>query len=397
MHKKKILWFATRYPYPNIGGDVLLTYKHLQGLSKWSEVYLFSLDEYDNYSLENNKKLIKETGIKGSFCFKLDKKKTILNSAKTFFSNIPAQCYYYWDKKAFNYFNKIINEIDPDIIIFQTVRTYFYFKNINHDNKYSFLVDAISNNYNAALDYVDFKTKIIYKNESKKLLNVEKDMVEISKKTFFVSSRDIKWEEKNHINTKNCFCVPNGVDLNYFEYKNPDLNSNYITFFGNMRTVANNDSALFLIRDIFPQIKKEIVNAKIKIVGINPSKQLLSYHNNKDIIITGKVDDIKKELYDSRIIVSPLRIGAGLQNKVLEAAALGVPQVVSDLAFEGVSSFKKNEDILVSENIDIANKIINVFNDKQLLMKISINSRRVIELNYNWENAYKELKKHLEV
>jgi glycosyltransferase involved in cell wall biosynthesis len=391
VYKKKILWFATRYPYPNIGGDVLLTYKHLQGLSKWSDVYLFSLDEYDNFNLENNKKLIRETGINDSFCFKLDKKKTLLNSARTFFSNIPAQCYYYWDKKAFNYFNKIINEINPDIIIFQTVRTYFYFKNINHNNKYSFLVDAISNNYNAALDFVDFKTKIIYKNELKKLLNVEKNMIESSKKTFFVSDRDIKWEEKSHINTKNCYSISNGVDLNYFEYKKPNLNSNYITFFGNMRTVANNDSALFLIKDIFPKIKKEIINAKIKIVGINPSKELLSYHNNKDIIITGKVNDIKKELYDSRIIVSPLRIGAGLQNKVLEAAALGVPQVISKLAFEGVSFFKKDTDILVSENEKMPDIIVSIFNNNKKLNNLSINARNVIENNYVWENAYKKI------
>ena len=397
MQRKKVLWFATRFPYPNIGGDVLLTYKHLQGLSKWSAVYLFSLDEYNNFNLKNNKKLVKETGIKDSFCFKLDKKKALFNSAKTYFSNIPAQCYYYWDKKAFNYFEKTINEINPDIIIFQTVRTYFYFKNINHNNKYSFLVDAISNNYNAALNYVDFKTKVIYKNELKKLLNVERDMIENSKKTFFVSNRDIKWEEKKGINTKNCYSILNGVDLNYFEYKKPNLNSNYITFFGNMRTVANNDAALFLIKDIFPKVKKEIENAKIKIVGINPSKELLSYHNNKDIIITGKVDDIKKELYDSRIIVSPLRIGAGLQNKVLEAAALGIPQIVSDLVFEGISFFKKEEDILVSNTNEIVNTITNIFNNNKKLKKLSINSRKVIEIYYKWENSYKELKMHLNV
>ncbi len=397
MQRKKVLWFATRFPYPNIGGDVLLTYKHLQGLSKWSAVYLFSLDEYNNFNLKNNKKLVKETGIKDSFCFKIDKKKALFNSAKTYFSNIPAQCYYYWDKKAFNYFEKTINEINPDIIIFQTVRTYFYFKNINHNNKYSFLVDAISNNYNAALNYVDFKTKVIYKNELKKLLNVERDMIENSKKTFFVSNRDIKWEEKKGINTKNCYSILNGVDLNYFEYKKPNLNSNYITFFGNMRTVANNDAALFLIKDIFPKVKKEIENAKIKIVGINPSKELLSYHNNKDIIITGKVDDIKKELYDSRIIVSPLRIGAGLQNKVLEAAALGIPQIVSDLVFEGISFFKKEEDILVSNTNEIVNTITNIFNNNKKLKKLSINSRKVIEIYYKWENSYKELKMHLNV
>ena len=397
MQRKKVLWFATRFPYPNIGGDVLLTYKHLQGLSKWSAVYLFSLDEYNNFNLKNNKKLVKETGIKDSFCFKIDKKKALFNSAKTYFSNIPAQCYYYWDKKAFNYFDKTINEINPDIIIFQTVRTYFYFKNINHNNKYSFLVDAISNNYNAALNYVDFKTKVIYKNELKKLLNVERDMIENSKKTFFVSNRDIKWEEKKGINTKNCYSILNGVDLNYFEYKKPNLNSNYITFFGNMRTVANNDAALFLIKNIFPKVKKEIENAKIKIVGINPSKELLSYHNNKDIIITGKVDDIKKELYDSRIIVSPLRIGAGLQNKVLEAAALGIPQIVSDLVFEGISFFKKEEDILVSNTNEIVNTITNIFNNNKKLKKLSINSRKVIEIYYKWENSYKELKMHLNV
>lgn len=392
MVKPKILWFATRFPYPCIGGDVLLTYRHLKALSEWAEVYLFSLDENNNFTNDYNKKLINETKIKDSFCYKLNKKRSVFNSTKTFLNNIPAQCFYYWDKTAFDLFTEKVKNIKPQIIIFQTVRTYFYFKNINHERKVSFLVDAISYNYNSALPYVDFKTKFIYRNELRKLLFVEKKMIENSAVSIFVSKRDVKWEAKEGVNINNSFIVPNGVDLDNFTYKKPNLNSNYISFFGNMRTVANNDAALFLIEYIFPKLKIEIPNLKIRIAGINPSRALRKYHNEKDILITGEIPDMKTILYDSKLIVSPLRIGAGMQNKILEAAACGVPQVVSNLAYEGLEYFEKDIDIFVEKCEQMPKKIMEIFYDKELLTKLSFNARKIVERNYKWENSYNKMK-----
>lgn len=392
MVKPKILWFATRFPYPCIGGDLLTTYMHLKALSEWADVYLFSLDDNNNFSNDYNKKLIQETKIKDSFCYKLSKKRAVFNSTKTVFNNIPAQCFYYWDKTAFDLFSEKVKKITPQIIIFQTVRTYFYFKNINHERKISFLADAISYNYNSALPYVDFKTKFIYRNELRKLLFVEKEMIENAAASIFVSKRDVDWEAKKGININNSFIVPNGVDLDNFTYKKPNLNSNYVSFFGNMRTVANNDAALFLIEYIFPKLKNEIPNLKIRIAGINPSKALRKYHDEKDILITGEIPVMKTILYDSKLIVSPLRIGAGMQNKILEAAACGVPQVVSNLAYEGLEYFERNTDIFVEKCEQMPKKIMEIFYDKELLTKLSFNARKIVEKNYKWENSYNKMK-----
>ncbi len=394
----KILWFSTRFPYPPKGGDVLLTYKHLEGLSKWAETYLFSLDEFgnaDEYSIRNLKK---ETHIVSVKVIKNSKKIRIFRSVKTILSSkIPAQCYYYHSKYALKCFEKYVNEIKPDLVIFQTVRSYFYFKSIFNMPKILYFVDAISHNYTVALPYVDLKTKMIYKNEIPKLLKIERELIEECNSGIFVSKRDIKWLKDKGINSAKLKVIPNGTDVNYFSYKEPNLRSKKLVFFGNMRTVANHDVATYLINDIFPHIREEYSDSELWIVGANPRKELIALNGKNGIHVTGSVDDIRPYIWNARIAVSPIRIGAGMQNKIVEAAALGTPQVISKLAYDGINSFKNGEDLLVAaDKNEFVNMILSLMENDELALSLSRKARKTVEQSYTWEESWRKLRKHIE-
>jgi len=394
--RPRILWLSTRFPYPPIGGDVLLTYKHLEGLSKWADVYLFSLDEFKTANNRKIQKLAESTNLKQIDVVLLEKRRSAINAFPySLLSGYPAQATYYYSFQALKKLKKLIKIISPDIVIFQTIRFWPYIKELGiHNISYAFLVDAISHNYSVALKHISWKTKIIYSYEIPRILRLEKKIVELCKGTIFVAKRDIKWLADNGINTENCYVVPNGVDLNRFSYKPPNLESRVITFVGNMRTVANNDAAIFFASEIFPLLKSQNNNISFKVVGANPSKQLIKLSRKIGFEVTGKVDDIRIHLWNSRITVAPMRIGAGLQNKVLEAAALGVPQIITPLAYQGFDHLKNGEHLLVRDEESFYDGVY-VFmsrsNDKKLT-KMSENSRKIVERYYSWNISWNKLK-----
>jgi glycosyltransferase involved in cell wall biosynthesis len=124
--------------------------------------------------------------------------------------------------------------------------------------------------------------------------------------------------------------LPNGVDLDY--WRRPDgspLGRNEIVFTGGMAYPPNSDAALFLIDEVLPRVRAEIPDAHLSIVGRDPIRKLVAAGATPGVTVTGLVPDIRPYLEAASVFAAPLRFGAGIQNKVLEALAMGVPTVAS--------------------------------------------------------------------
>jgi glycosyltransferase involved in cell wall biosynthesis len=98
----------------------------------------------------------------------------------------------------------------------------------------------------------------------------------------------------------------------------------------------NTDAALFLIQEILPLVRRSVPDARVLIVGRDPPPRLLSVGQQPGVSVTGFVEDVRPYLEQATVFVAPLRFGAGIQNKVLEAMAMEVPVVASPLAADGV-------------------------------------------------------------
>jgi polysaccharide biosynthesis protein PslH len=133
-----------------------------------------------------------------------------------------------------------------------------------------------------------------------------------------------------------CSVIPNGVDVDYWRRTSARLGERQIVFTGAMQYAPNEDAALYLADAIMPLVRRTIPDAELWIVGRDPKPRLSAAGAQPGVEVTGFVDDVRPFLERAAVFAAPLRFGAGIQNKLLEAMAMAVPVVASPLAADGL-------------------------------------------------------------
>jgi glycosyltransferase involved in cell wall biosynthesis len=147
----------------------------------------------------------------------------------------------------------------------------------------------------------------------------------------------------------------------------------------------NVDAMVYFIREIFPLIRKEVSDVELYIVGRNPTSRIRRLSKLGNIIVTGQVPDISPFLGDAAASVVPLRVARGIQNKILESMAHGVPVIASPVAAGGIEARHGSEVLLADHARAFADMTIAVLRDSSLRRRLSENARLFIEQKHNWE------------
>lgn len=137
--------------------------------------------------------------------------------------------------------------------------------------------------------------------------------------------------------------VPNGVDLAYWRRRSPRLGRDAVVLTGAMHYGPNADAALFLAHEILPRVRALLPEAALSLVGRDPPPRLRALAADPAVTVTGFVDDVRPYLDGASVLAAPLRIAAGIQNKLLEALAMEVPVVASSVAADGLRSRAEDE------------------------------------------------------
>ncbi len=167
----------------------------------------------------------------------------------------------------------------------------------------------------------------------------ERQLAERGNHLFFASARDRDLLFDTHpdlLGRVPVSVLPNGVDLAYWRRTGRQLGDGEVVFHGSMEWPPNEDAALHLIKDIMPLVWRSHPDARLSIVGRSAGPALRSAAADPRVIVTGPVADVRPYLEQASVFAAPLRFGAGIQNKVLEAMAMEVPSIVSPLAAAGV-------------------------------------------------------------
>lgn len=191
--------------------------------------------------------------------------------------------------------------------------------------------------------------------------------------------------------------VPLGISTNYFISKKPLAKSPKIIFFGTLDYEPNYDACIWLISEIYPHLKKKIPDIKLEIVGANANNNLIKLCENNDIFLSSNVDDIRPYIENNTIFICPLRIGAGVKNKILVAMAMERPVVSSLIALEGLDEKTKSHILVANSAIEFENKIINLLNiinnesSYEVLSNKLKSIRSEIHNKYSWNECAKPL------
>jgi glycosyltransferase involved in cell wall biosynthesis len=169
---------------------------------------------------------------------------------------------------------------------------------------------------------------------------VERRLMHIARHALFASARDradlLGTDRSRDDRLAPASIVPNGVDLGVWQRSARTLGRDEIVLTGAMDYPPNVDAAIHLVDDILPRVQAAVPTAHVSIVGRDPTAGVRALSDRPGVTVTGFVDDVRPYLEHASVFAAPIRFGAGIQNKLLEALAMEVPVVATPLAAEGL-------------------------------------------------------------
>lgn len=380
----KILIALSRFPYPLEKGDKLRAYHQIRCLSQKHDIYLVAVHE-QSVSLNDLEQL--KPFCKEIFLLKQGPVDKCVNITKAFFSGLPLQCGYFYSRRNQKRFDEIVAQVRPDHIYCQLIRMAEYVKNYPVVKTLDYQ-DVFSKGALRRAEKAVWFMKPFFMMEYRRVARYENVVFNrFNHKTIITAvDRDlIPNEHRDEI-----VVVANGVDFEHFSYHQEEKVYDLI-FSGNMNYAPNVDAAEFLAKEIFPALKREMPGLKLVLCGATPAPRVKALQS-EDVIVTGWVDNMAEWYAKSRIFVAPMRMGTGLQNKLLEAMAMQLPCVTSPLAAKPLEHADAKQAVMpCSTTSGYVEAIRSLLQDPELYQRLSNNGYQYVHEQYDWQNAVEKL------
>lgn len=380
--KPQLVIILSRFPYPLEKGDKLRSYYQIKELSKKYSIHLIALSDVE-VSQSNVGELTK-------YCstvtvYRLSKLSIAFNTLIALLGNKPIQVGYFYNYSIHKKIKKQLTAIEPDHIFSQLIRTTEYTKNYLRCPKTLDYMDALSKGMERRIENASWFMRWFYRMEYKRLRHYERVMFDYFDKKTIISEQDkqlIFHPERNEI-----VCIPNGIDAHFLEQVSVPKDYDF-SFVGNMNYPPNIEAVEYIALHILPHFS----NATLLVAGANPHPRLERLAKaNRNITILGWVDDIRTSYARSKIFVAPMQTGTGMQNKLLEAMALGIPCLTTSLANNAIGAVHQKS-IMVANEVPVMIEILaQLLANEQLREEIGMNGKRFVETNYSWTKVTQEL------
>ncbi|MEI6893689.1 MAG: TIGR03087 family PEP-CTERM/XrtA system glycosyltransferase [Colwellia sp.] len=368
--KEPLLFLCHRIPFPPNKGDKIRSFNILKKLSEQYDIHLgcFIDDAFDKQYISKLHKYCASV-------FHLDQHKTLakIKGLTGFLTNKPITLPYYFDRRMQQWTNRTLAEhkIDKVFIYSSSMAQYLQEKYVQgksqQEGAYNALervIDFVDVDSDKWRQYANKKTglaKWFFNREYQLLAKEESDICAQFTHSLFVSANEAQLfsdnqppEQKYKIHG-----VLNGVDIDFFNPNNtfspeslvPQMP--FICFTGAMDYWANIDAVLWFVEQVWPLILEQQPETVFCIVGGNPSNVIKALaNNNKGIVVTGRVHDVRPFIDKAQCVVAPLQIARGIQNKVLEAMSLNKAIVVTTMAMEGINA-EPSAGVVITDDKDV--------------------------------------------
>ncbi len=383
----RIFVILSRVPYPLEKGDKLRAFQQIKSLSKNNEIILCALNH--NRKLDKQKAFGKLQPYCRSINFiDLPRYAIAINVLKAFFKGLPLQVGYFYNSKANKTVKKLFNEYKPDHVYCQLVRTAQYGARLPVSKTIDYQ-DVFSYGVKRRIERSPFWMKPVLKLEYNRLAAYEEKMFSTFQNKTIISYPDrelmpVVEKDKIHV-------IPNGVDHQFFK---PDEKAKKydLVFTGNMSYPPNVDACGFLINDIMPLVWEKLPETTVMIAGAKPSTKVTALQSTK-VKVTGWLDDIRDAYSAAKVFIAPMRIGTGLQNKLLEAMSMKIPSITTPLANDALRATHQKE-ILTGQNAsELAGHIINLLTDEKFAENLAEAGHAFVHKHYSWDESVQKLEK----
>jgi glycosyltransferase involved in cell wall biosynthesis len=242
------------------------------------------------------------------------------------------------------------------------------------------LVDSLSLNLQRRAEHDRGPTAWASRREAVRLGRYERVVTTRSAATI-VSSRD----DAAHLGGS-AVVVPNGVDLDRFGFRAAPRTDPVVVFAGNLGYFPNVDAALMLAGEIMPALRHQVSGARLVIAGARPARSVRRLAD-ADTTVVSEPDDLGAVVAAAAVAVVPVRAGSGIQNKVLEAMAVGTPVVTTERVATAIGA-NSGVHLLVADGVEAtAAAAARILQDPGLADGLRRAARSHITERFTWERA----------
>lgn len=320
-------------------------------------------------------------------------RKSVWECVKAIPQSIPFQLAYFRNARMKRAINKFLAETEVDVIHTQHLRMSQYTRDLEIPRILD-LPDAYSLYWQRRKQVPRKWINRMFDNiESKRVIRAEKVLYN------FDLNLACSVEDRDHLRDLHdgaqIELLRNGVNLDVFHSDGHDYSqSQRLLFTGNMDYAPNVDAVIHFVKNMWPSIKAQNPGVQLMIAGQRPVKEVLDLAAD-DIEVTGFIPELRDVYLNAAIVIAPLRFGAGTQNKVLEAMAMGVPAVCTDIGFKGLE-IESGQGVLHSaDDQQFISHVNDLLASEDRRKEVGEQGYMIARNKFSWERISTELEDYL--
>jgi sugar transferase (PEP-CTERM/EpsH1 system associated) len=372
-----ICFVTSRFPYPISKGDTLRAYHQVRELSVNHSVHLIAAAEtpVSASALREMQKYC--TGID---VVKIGRARSFATvAALGIASRLPLQVLYYLAPELRSQVVRAAKQQRFDVIHAMTIRVAPAAFAVPAVPVVVDFMDSYGANIATRRALVGPLKRRVYDMEFARVTAYEREVARRAAGGLVIAELD-----RNTIGRSDLAVVPNGVDLDAFRFHDGERDPATLIFTGNMGYQPNVDAVTWFAAEIWPALKAAHPELRLQIVGARPTPAVCALGRIPGIEVTGRVDSMVPFLHRATIAVCPIRCGSGMQNKLLEAMATGVPVVTTDFANRGIGASAGRELAVAADGGQFIDAVLRLLADPALRSRHAHAAKIWVEATYGW-------------
>ena len=267
----------------------------------------------------------------------------------------------------------------------------------NRNNNRRDLIDFMdldSDKWRQYREVTGFPMSLIYRYEEITLSRYESRIQQRFDECIFISSNETSlFAQKLKYPAQNLRVIGNGVDLAAFRPPNNPRQpgGKTLLFSGVMDYLPNENAMQWFVEEVWPRLSQVHPDIRLVIAGMNPSQAILDMAIDERITVTGYIDDMLACYHEASIFVAPFQIARGVQNKVLQAFACGLPVVTTVVGAEGIDCVAGTHYLLATDAEQFIEQISKLVDDERCYKHISDNAHELVNDQFTWDTSNRQL------
>jgi sugar transferase (PEP-CTERM/EpsH1 system associated) len=373
----KIAFVAPRFPYPPTKGDKLRVYQAIKHLSRDHQIVLVAATDEP----------VREADVAevARFCSRVEivpvgRLQSFASLAfRAPFSSLPLQTHFYDSAAMRRRLATVLAEETVDVIHASLIRILPYVWDVRDVPVVVDLMDTFSRSIALRKRTASPLTRWAYEIEERRVAAYERAACERFPLLFVCAEID-----RQALHARNVSVIRTCADLDAFEYRREGREDDLVIMTGNMGYPPNVDAVTWFVANVWPLVRAARPQLRFRVVGLRPARQIRELAGSHGIEVTGPVRDVAAELQRATLAVCPMRVGSGMQIKVLEAMATGTPIVSTSFGNEGIEAVPGAEIEVADEPQAFASAMLGLLSDPVRRARIAAAARRSSETNFTW-------------